>query len=194
MSTPLLLIGLAVLAANAADAAEPLGGAFAGWRPSRHADSWTVADGVLRATNDAERQGSILWTEQAHGDFVMELEFRFGAGTVDSGVFVRHEQDQIQLGESGSLKRDMTASPYIIGAGYPVEAEGVGELLRSDEWNAMLIVAVGARYDVWLNGTHVMDYTSETAIPRGPIGLQIHPDREMRIDFRNVRVVGLRRE
>ena len=89
------------------------------------------------------------------------------------------------------MKRDMTASPYISGKGYPVEAEGVAELLRLEDWNTLMVVAIGSRYDVWLNGEHVMDYTSDTAIERGPVGLQMHPNRTMRISFRNVRITEL---
>ena len=88
----------------------------------------------------------------------------------------------------------MTGSPYISGKGYPVEAEekegvkGVKNLLKIDEWNAMRIKVVGKKYDVWLNGKHVMTYTSDTAIEKGPIGLQLHGNKVMTIDFRNLAV------
>lgn len=164
---------------------------FSGWTPSRHADSWTLNGGVLTLENDPDQEGSTLWTDRAYADFVMELEFKLIDGTIDSGVFVRQENDQIQIGESGSLKRDMTASPYINGKGYPVEAEGVAELLKMDDWNAMKIVVVGAHYDVWLNGEHVTHYTSDTAVERGPIGIQLHPGRAMRMQYRNIRLAEL---
>ena len=188
-----LLIAL-LLSAHAA-AAEPLPEAFpsgdlTGWRATRHADSWTLVDRVLNLQSDLEREGSVLWTERDYTDFVIEFEFRFGPGRIDSGVFLRHEQDQIQIGESNSLRRDMTGSPYIGGLGYPVEAQ-VEHLLRPDDWNAMKIVVIGSRYDVWLNGEHVMDYTSETATPRGPVGLQIHPGNEMQMQYRGIRLAEL---
>ena len=44
---------------------------------------------------------------------------------VDSGIFIRGENPQnpqIQIGISGSLNRDMTASPYVPKQGYPIEA------------------------------------------------------------------------
>ncbi len=149
---------------------------------------WDVKDGVLKAHSDPSLAGSILWTKQSYKDFVMELDFKFGEGTVDSGVFVRDETQQIQIGISGSLKRDMTASPYIAKKGYPVEAEGVAELLKLDDWNHMKIQAKGPEYKVWLNGKEVMTYVSENAVAEGPIGLQVHPKKEMSIDFRNLTV------
>lgn len=187
---------LALLAAASVASGQPAseiaGDGLIGWRPDRHAASWTVAGGVLHAANDPGREGSILWTERSYRDALVELEFRFGAGTVDSGVFLRDEREQIQIGESGSLQRDMTCSPYIAGVGYPIEASGVAELLRPGDWNTLKIVAVGPRYDVWLNGAHVMNHTSDSAAESGPIGLQLHPGRTMSIDFRNVRVTALR--
>ena len=91
----------------------------------------------------------------------------------------------------------MTASPYISGKGYPVEAEekegvkGVKNLLKVNEWNSLRIVAAGPVYDVWLNGVHVMTYTSENAKKKGPIGLQLHGNKVMSIDFRSLTVKEL---
>ncbi|TWT72744.1 hypothetical protein Pla123a_40430 [Posidoniimonas polymericola] len=193
----LVLTVLATLVLVPFAAADELPSAFngqdlSGWK-TKEAENlwWSADDGVLSVKNDPKQQPSILWTEQSYGDFVMQIEFRFGEGNVDSGVFVRNETDQIQIGISGSLKRDMTCSPYIAGKGYPVEAERISELLKQDDWNAMTLVAVGSRYDVWLNGAHVMSYESDTADKTGPIGLQLHAQREMAIDFRNIRIAEL---
>lgn len=152
------------------------------------ADVWTTADDVLTGTSNANKQGSILWTEREYTDFVFFCEFRF-EGKIDSGVFLRHENDQIQIGISGSLKRDMTASPYIASKrGYPVEAKSVAELLKEGEWNAIKITAKGAVYIVELNGKEVMTYTSDSAKVKGPIGLQMHAGVAMKIDFRAITV------
>lgn len=156
-----------------------------GWKVPENNIWYLVEDGILKIRSGPEQQGSILWTEKEYGDFVMTLEFRFVSGTIDSGVHVRN-QDQIQIGISGSLKRDMTASPYIPGKGYPVEAEGVAELLKADDWNTMKIIAKGMTYTVSLNGKQVMTYTSDTGQEKGPIGLQLHAKRDMAIDFRNL--------
>lgn len=152
---------------------------------------WSVADGVLHVKNGPEQKGSILWTKKSYKDFVVQLDFKMGDGTVDSGIFMRGDgpdAPQIQIGESGSLKRDMTASPYVPKQGYPVEAERIKELLKPDDWNTMKAQAVGNVYTVWLNGEQVLAYTLEGAVLKGPIGLQLHPNREMSIAFRNITV------
>jgi len=159
-----------------------------GWVAPNNNIWWTVNDGVLEAKSDSTQHGSILWTEKKYKNFIIKLDFKFGEGTVDSGVFLRTVKEQIQLGESGSMKRDMTASPYIAKKGYPVEAEKVKELLKPNDWNTVKIKADGKVYIAWLNGEKVMTYESETAIEEGPIGLQLHPDRDMSIRFKKIKI------
>ena len=169
---------------------------FTGWKVPKDNIWWSVVDGTIVAKSGPRKRGSNLWTERHYTDFDMSCEFRFD-GKGDSGVFLRDGGQQIQIGISGSLKRDMTASPYISGKGYPVEAEekegvkGVKNLLKVNEWNSLRIVAAGPVYDVWLNGVHVMTYTSENAKKKGPIGLQLHGNKVMSIDFRSLSVKEL---
>jgi hypothetical protein len=155
---------------------------------------WTVKDGILYAKSDATKTGSNIWTKSKYKDFVVQLDFKFGEGTVDSGIFMRGEDDknpQIQIGISGSLKRDMTASPYVPKKGYPIEAEGIQQLLKQDDWNTLKARAVGNTYTVWLNGKEVMNYTLENANLEGPVGLQLHPGKDMSIAFRNIYLAKL---
>ncbi len=171
---------------------EPLfnGKDLTGWKAPEDNIWYLVEDGVLQIRSSPDQKGSVLWTEEEYENFVVELEFKFVSGTIDSGVHVKGD-DQIQIGISGSLKRDMTASPYIPGKGYPVEAKGVAELLKMDDWNHMRIEVRGMEYVVSLNGKKVMTYTSETGKEKGPIGLQLHGDRDMAIDYRNLKIAGL---
>ena len=160
---------------------------LSGWQEPQNNIWWTIHDGVLSATSGPEKKGSILWTDKVYKDFIMQFDFRFGKGTVDSGVFIRSDNEQIQLGISGSRKRDMSCSPYIGSLGdYPVEAEGVEDLLKKEDWNAIKIKAKGNAYTVWLNGKQVLNYESDTAIEQGGIGLQLHSNKKMQIDFRNI--------
>ena len=146
----------------------------------------------MKIKSGPKKKGQTLWTEKEYKDFVMEFEFKMGEGTVDSGIYVRNSREQIQIGISGSLKRDMTGSPYISGKGYPVEAEGVKELLKPKDWNTMRIEAKGKNYTVWLNGKKVMTYESDTAPEKGKIGIQLHGNRNMAIDFRNMKAADLK--
>lgn len=189
MKIPFRLI---VVAAAFATSATPVfaeglfkGTDLTGWTVNG-ADYWTFTGNVLTGKSDATKKASILWSDAKFKDFILECDFRF-SGDIDSGVFLRGTNDQIQLGTSRSLKRDMTCSPYIGTVGkYTAEATGVKELLKEGEWNHLRIAAKGSHYLVELNGKQVLDYTSETASKEGPIGFQVHPGVEMKIEFRNV--------
>lgn len=164
---------------------------FSNWQEPENNIWWTIENGILVAKSDPEQKGSTLWTSKEYTDFALQLDFRFGPGTVDSGVFIRKETEQIQIGISGSLKRDMTCSPYVAGKGYPVEGVGVAMLLKQDDWNTILIQAVGNVYTVTLNGKQVLEYPSLTAAEKGPLGLQLHPNRDMQIEFKNILIAEI---
>tara|TARA_Y100001001_G_scaffold1725_1_gene1842 strand:+ start:39 stop:638 length:600 start_codon:yes stop_codon:yes gene_type:complete len=160
----------------------PDGNDEAGW--------YKAVEGVLKIQSGSQKKGSILWSKKKYRNFVVEFEFRMGEGRVDSGMHVR-TKDQIQIGISGSLNRDMTCSPYIPGKGYPVEAKNIKKLLRPKDWNTMRIQAIGKEYTVWLQGEKVMTYKSDSAIDEGPIGIQLHGGRNMGIDYRKLKLAEL---
>ena len=163
-----------------------------GWDVPDNNIWFTVKDGVLKLENGPQKKGQTLWTSDEYENFEMEFDFKMGKGTVDSGVYVRNSREQIQIGISGSLKRDMTGSPYISGKGYPVEAKGVKELLKLDDWNTMKICAEGKKYTLWLGGEKIMTYESDSAIKKGKIGIQLHGNRVMSIEYRNLKARSLK--
>ncbi len=157
----------------------PIGNEENGW--------YRPVGGILQLRSGPKKKGSVLWTEKEYTDFLLDLEFRFVAGTIDSGIYLRNK-DQIQIGISGSLKRDMTGSPYIPGKGYPIEAKSIAQLLKKNNWNQMKILAIGSKYTVWLQEEEVMSYESTSAKKNGPIGIQLHGNRNMAIDFKNIEI------
>lgn len=203
-----MAVAVAVGLGSAAAAAELFNGKdFSGWKEPDNNIWWKVEDGAIVVENGPKKKGSTLWTEKSFKDFEVEMEFKCG-NDIDSGVFLRTEGQQIQIGVSGSLKRDMTGSPYIPGHGYPVEAEqaegtpGMKGLLKFDEWNTLRIRAKGPQYTVWLNGTEVLDFNGgnfetkkgkkpPTVPEEGPIGLQLHGNKVMKIAFRKLHVKEL---
>ena len=164
-----------------------------GWKVPKgnEASKWYQAtNNILEVRSGSKKKGSVLWTKKQYQDFEVSLGFRFIEGTIDSGIHLRNS-DQIQIGISGSLKRDMTCSPYIPGKGYPVEAKNIKKLLKPKDWNQMRIRAVGQNYTVWLQGEEVMKYKSSSAKEKGPIGIQLHGSRNMKIDFKDILVKEL---
>jgi hypothetical protein len=159
---------------------------LSGWKAPEGNIWWSAKKGEMSAQSSPDKKGTILWTEKTYTNFIIQLEYKDGDGIIDSGVFLRSENDQVQIGISGSLKRDMTGSPYIPKLRYPVEAKGVATLLKPKDWNQMRIQLIDKTYTVWLNGQEVMTYTSEGIPSSGPIGLQLHPGNEMSIKFRKI--------
>lgn len=158
------------------------------WQKNECEDCFTIANKVLIVKNEATKKGHILWTNENFNDFEVTLDFKMISGIVDSGVFLKSELNQVQIGISGSLKRDMTGSPYIPKKSYPVEAKNVANILKLKDWNTLKISTKGNTYTVWLNGQEVMTYTTESIPESGPIGLQLHPNNEMEIHFKDVKV------
>ncbi|MCS1409051.1 MAG: hypothetical protein M2R45_02230 [Verrucomicrobia subdivision 3 bacterium] len=164
---------------------------FNGWKVPENNIWWTAKSGIMKLQSGTNKKGSTLWTKKEYGNLIMEFDFKMGHGTVDTGIYVRTKREQIQIGISGSLKRDMTGSPYISGKGYPVEARNVKEILKPKDWNHMTIVAIGKNYSVWLNGHHIMSYDSDSAVEKGPLGIQLHGNRDMSAEYKNITISEL---
>ena len=193
-----LAIVASILACFAAVAAEPAtdalpsifnGTDFTGWKQPAE-PHWTVKDGVIVGENGPEKKGSRLYTERSYGDVVFETDVRFG-DAIDTGIMLRKPELQLQIGVSRSLKRDMTCSFYT--GTYPEEAraKGVEKLLKPGDWNRIRIEARGDTFTVWLNGTQVSRYTDPKYAAPAPIGLEMHANVEMRVEFRDIRAKPL---
>lgn len=163
---------------------------LSGWKASEEPSSWSVVDGAIVGQNDERKRGSMLYTERSYGDVIVEAEVRF-AGEIDSGIMVRKPELQVQIGVSRSLKRDMTCSFYT--GTYPEEARAprAADLLRPGEWNRIRVEAKGDTFTVWLNGEQVSRYTDPKYAEPGPIGLQIHANVLMKVEFRDLRALAL---
>lgn len=167
---------------------------FTGWKVPEPNPFWRIEDGVLIGENDEKLTGSLLFTEASYGDFVFEADVRW-TGDIDSGFFVRKPALQLQIGTSASLKRDMTGSFYTGGRErYPEagQARDMEKLLRPGEWNTFRLEARGDTFTCWINGRQVSQYTDAKFAAPAPIGLQVHPNKVMRVEFRNVRAAALR--
>ena len=55
---------------------------------------WSMDEGSLWAKSDPDKTGSILWTKKKYKDFVVQMDFKFGEGTVDSGIFMRGDDEK----------------------------------------------------------------------------------------------------
>ncbi len=163
---------------------------LSGWKAASEPGYWSVVDGAIVGQSDERKQGSMLYTDETYGDVIVEAEVRF-SGEIDSGIMVRKPELQVQIGVSRSLKRDMTCSFYT--GTYPEEARApkAADLLKAGEWNRIRVEAQGDTFTVWLNGVQVSQYKDAKYAKSGPIGLQIHANVLMKVEFRDVRALVL---
>jgi len=159
---------------------------------------WRIENEVLIGENNAEKKGHYLWTEKSYGDFVLEFDVRWKAGTdrgVDTGIEMRQPKIQLQLGVSGSLRVDMSGSFYTGGKpAYPQagQAKEAKKLMKPEgEWNTFRIQAKGDTFTCWINGEKASEYTDVKFSGAAPLGLQIHGGVEMKCEYRNVKIAEL---
>jgi len=166
---------------------------LAGWRVPDPNPFWRVENGVLIGQSDEKRKGHVLYTEKEFKDFIIETEVRW-SGEIDSGIMLRKPELQLQLGVSRSLKKDMSCSFYTGGKeGYPAagQAHDIDKLWKADDWNNVRMEAKGDTFTVWLNGRQVCEYTNPKYHDPAPIGLQIHPGLNMKVEYRNLKIKQL---
>ena len=164
---------------------------LAGWsgKPSKLQEAhWTVQDGEIVGEN-IDQKNSVLWTDEDFGDFELSLDYKTLSPDYDSGVFLRGESHQVQLGISRSLKVDLTACIYAPQDGkgrYPAKSDKVAATYKPGEWNHLRVVVEGKRIRTFLNGEAFVDYVGETLPATGPIGLQLHEGVHQKMQFKNL--------
>ncbi|MDX1285556.1 MAG: DUF1080 domain-containing protein, partial [Draconibacterium sp.] len=166
-----------------------------GWdcKPAERIEDWKVESKEMVGANP-HKKGSILWTSKKYKDFDLTLEYITETDHYDTGVFVRGESHQVQIGISGSLKKDMTAciyAPKDKRGSYPAQTDKIDEFHKVGKWNKLRVVAKGKRVQTFLNDEPFVDYEGVVIPLEGPIGLQLHPNVDMKVKFRNIKVKEL---
>jgi Domain of Unknown Function (DUF1080) len=178
MRQTLLSVTLLALAcaAGASAAAQPAGGASAGWHSMLGADSasawrgwkepgllagWHVAGGVLSKDGPVDD----LVTTRNYRNFELELEWKIGKAG-NSGIFYRgtREYDHIywsapeyQLLDDANTedgKSPLTAA----GSDYALYGVPPGVAKPFDQWNKTRLIVRGNHVEHWLNGVKVVEY------------------------------------
>ncbi len=165
-----------------------------GWTVPAPNPFWSVQDDAIVGVHDDKLLGSTLWTERKYGDFAFEFEVRW-QGDMDSGIMFREPRSQLQLqiGASISQRRDLTGSFWVskVGCPGPGMAPGAFELLKPGEWNRLRLEARGSTFTSWINGTKVAQYRNDQFTAPGSLGLHLHANMKIKVEFRNLRAQDL---
>ena len=168
------------------------GKSLEGWScdPVESASHWSVVQGELMGENE-DMEPSILWTDASYSDFELDLDYIALTKDFDSGVFIRGESHQVQIGISRSLQKDMTGciyAPVDEQGSYPGQTDKVEAFHQTAEWNPLKVIVSGRQIRTLLNGEPFVDYQAVHIPDEGPLGLQLHGGVHMGIKFRNIRL------
>jgi hypothetical protein len=138
---------------------------------------WTVADGVITASED-----QALWTNRDYENFVLDLEFMTAPGT-NSGVIVYctdvanwiPNSVEIQIADDFAEIWAKEPGTWHCGAIFGHLAPTKSLVKKPGEWNRYAITCVGKRITVELNGEKVtdMDMSLWTSAKTNPDGSEI---------------------
>jgi hypothetical protein len=166
-------------------AGEPQAAAEA-WRPLFAADLsnavypagvWTVADGVMTASED-----QVIWTDKEYENFVIDLEFKTDPGT-NSGVIVYctnrdnwiPNSVEVQIADDFAKQWAESPKTWQCGAIFGHLAASRSVVKKPGEWNTMTVTCRGQNIQVVLNGEKItdMDMALWTSAAKNPDGSEI---------------------
>lgn len=180
-----LNLGLSTLCQPVVLAAEPSppgqilfnGRDLSGWR-SEGGARWEVNDGVLIGRQGSQNQGGDLLSTAEYGDFELKVIFRMD-WPGNSGVWYRYQSSERAYQADILEYRDplaLTGSLYCTGKMF-IARNTNPELVRRNDWNTLMVRAVGDRHTIVLNGTTVAD-VRDALCDQGRIGFQVHAGSE----------------
>jgi hypothetical protein len=165
---------------------------LSGWNKIGH-EKWVVEDGAIYGEGITKEYG-YLATEKTYTNFHLSLRFKCEASG-NSGVFVHTSfkpgTADVIKGRQIEIDRAVgnhTGGMYGEGKGWIVWPSPEFEtVIRSDDWNEMLIKVEGKHYVVYLNGVQMIDFTYPSpGASEGVIALQLHSGGQGRMRFKDI--------
>jgi hypothetical protein len=165
---------------------------------------FTVEEGTIHLTNGP----GFLETEQTFGDFVFQCDAQTHGDRLNSGFFFRAMPGTEEAPSNGyevqidnSVEGDDRTKPANAGTGSIFRRTTARRVVSSDhKWCTITLVASGNRFETWVNGYCVTDWTDERTADENPrrgrrdaaghISLQGH-DATTDISFRGLRAAEL---
>ena len=161
-------------------------------------EEWVVEDGAIHGQGITDKYG-YLRTEKRYTDFWLYIVFKCEAEG-NSGVFFHTEFEPGTVNVSQGLQFEIdrrlgrhTGGVYGDGRSWVVwPAPEKESLIRSNDWNEMLLKVEGNRYVSYLNGVLMIDFTDPK--PKsfdGYIALQLHSGGLGDMRFKDIRINDL---
>ena len=153
------------------------GGSFFGWKPENDAN-WAIEDGAITVS---EGEQGLLRTTSEFSDYVLRLEFKADKST-NSGIFLRTSATPTDpTKDCYEFNIAPTDNPFPTGS--LVGRTKIENAPTSGEWQTAEITVQGNQIRGIVDGNLVLEYTDESPIGRGYIGLQLNSGQ---VAFRNI--------
>lgn len=199
----LALLSLAASAIAAEPDFKPLfdGQTLVGWEGEKSV--FRVADGAIVAGSKTEKiaHNEFLASTEEFGDFDLRLKARLTGKGQNAGVQFRSQRIanhfemigyQCDMGTMqsrpiwGSLYDESRRRKFLADG----DAVKLAAVLKTDDWNDIVIRCEGPRIQIWVNDLQTVDYTeAESEIPlRGRFGLQIHGGEPAEAAYKDIRI------
>jgi hypothetical protein len=158
-------------------------------------EKWYVQDSLLIGESGPAKGWGYLATREYYTDFELSVDFKQEAGG-NSGVFFRSHMMREGEPDTDDLygwQVEIAPHGYDTGGIYgwdgwlmqiPDEKEHV---LRTGEWNTMVVKVQGNKVTTWLNGVRMSDLLDdEIGRAQGRIALQIHEGGGTKVVWKNL--------
>jgi len=165
-----------------------------------------VADGAIVAGSMKEKipNNEFLCSRDKYGDFELRLQAKLVGQGDNAGVQFRSERIpnhhevigyQCDIGRMGDkpiwgwLYDESRRRTFLVEG----DAKKLGDVVKKDGWNDIVIRCEAARIQIWVNGLQTVDYReADDKIARtGVLGLQIHSGPPAEASYRHIRLKKL---
>jgi len=170
-----------------------------GWVPVGK-EKWTVEDGAIHGQGITKEYG-YLRTDKDYQSFHLFLRFKTEADG-NSGVYfhTKFKPGTVDVSQGRQFEIDRVLGHHPCGvygdnAGWKAwPAPQFEGLLRPNDWNDMLLKVEDNRYECYLNGVKMLDFTDpKQGATDGWIALQLHSGGEGNMRFKDIRLLDLSR-
>ncbi|MCF7954714.1 MAG: DUF1080 domain-containing protein [Phycisphaerae bacterium] len=159
---------------------------------------WKVEDGAIVGFQDkSEGRHGMLLSKKTYTDFIVKLKYKslkgnsgfyFRSERVKSGVSVNGFQAEIDSNGADAGGIYETAGRYWVSR---VSPEKVKTFYKQNDWNDMVVTAIGRDTTVYVNGVKTVDLVNDPGRTKGYFGLQLHGGMDMHVEFKDIEIIDL---